>query len=897
MSGDTLVDVLLGAVEQAPEQVLVQVDSTGAETVRTYRQLLDEALRIAGGLRAAGLIEGMPVLILPTVGTDFVPACWGAVLAGAVPVPVAPQLERVHAVRAHLGDAPIVVAESQATLASTLAGGNDPGQARVLTLEQLRHADPLPAHRPEPEDLALLQFSSGSTSRPKGVRLTHANLVANLRQARSAGAASASDVVVSWLPYFHDMGLIGAHLTALSTGAKQVTMEPAVFAKRPALWLQVADRHRATVLPIASFALALTCQRVSADQVAALDLSCVRMIGVGAEPIPVPAWRDFTRHLQPGGLDPRAMTPLYGLAEATVAVAFGPVGQVAPILRLDRSALAHGRALDADPDAPTSASIELMEIGPAVPDGELRVVDDDGSELGDSQVGQVEFRGPNVAQGYAGLSAQTSATFIDGWLRTGDLGFLRKGRLCVTGRAKDVLYVNGQKHHAHDVEQIVAATPGVPPGPVAVVGSTTEQGTERVTVFVTAPRPPADPSDVVTAVRANVRETLGHDDVSVVPIPARRFPRTTSGKIRRAALRAVVAAGKFDALTAVPTPTPGPAATPTPGHAPRSRTEVEAIVTAIWARVLDVPAAQIQPDDRFLAIGGTSLSAMQLLAHLEDEFGGPLEPGVLRDCGTVSALADHLIGRSRGGATPARTVRSASTTQPAAVIGMACRFPDADTPEAFWHNLVEGRDSVTEVPAARWSVPEGARARWGAFLDDVAEFDADWFGMGDDEAAMTDPHARIFLEVAHEALERAGYAGPRRRGRRVGVFVAVGESGYAELLHQAMADGVRLPPSVLVGNLRNLIAARVAHHLDLSGPAMAVDTACSSSLVALHLARRSLEAGECDLAVVGGVSLNLTPTAYRLLESAQALSPTGRSRAFAAGADGFVPGEGAAAIV
>lgn len=330
---------------------------------------------------------------------------------------------------------------------------------------------------------------------------------------------------------------------------------------------------------------------------------------------------------------------------------------------------------------------------------------------------------------------------------------------------------------------------------------------------------------------------------------------------------------------------------------PRSRAEVEAIVTAIWARVLNVPATQIQPDDRFLAIGGTSLSAMQLLAHLEDEFGGPLEPAVLRDCGTVSALADHLVARPRAGAAPAEPVRPASTTQPAAVIGMACRFPDADTPEAFWRNLVQGRDSVTEVPAARWSVPEGARARWGAFLGDVAGFDAGWFGMGDDEAAVTDPHARIFLEVAHEALERAGYAGPRRRGRRVGVFVAVGESGYAELLHQAMADGAPLPPSALVGNLRNLIAARVAHCLDLSGPALAVDTACSSSLVALHLARRSLEAGECDLAVVGGVSLNLTPTAYRLLESAQALSPTGRSRAFAAGADGFVPGEGAAAIV
>ena len=911
MSGETLVDVLLDAVERTPEQVLVQVDSAGAETARTYRQLCDEALRIAGGLRAEGLLEGMPVLILPTGGTDFVPAFWGAVLAGAVPVPVPPQLDRVRAVQEHFGGVRIVVAESQTTLARTLVSGNNPRKARMLTLEQLRHADPMRPHRPQPEDLALLQFSSGSTNRPKGVQLTHGNLVANLRQARLAGAASASDVVVSWLPYFHDMGLIGAHLTALSTGAKQVSMEPAVFAKRPALWLQVADRHRATVLPIASFALALTCQRVSAEQVVALDLSCVRMVGVGAEPIPVQAWREFAQHLRPAGLDPRAMTPLYGLAEATVAVAFGPVGQLARTLRLDRCALADGRAVNAEPDSPPVATVELMEIGPAVMQGELRVVDGDGVKLGESRVGHVEFRGPNVAQGYDGLPAQTSATFVDGWLRTGDLGFLRQGRLCVTGRAKDVLYVNGQKHHAHDVEQVVAATPGVPSGPVAVVGSTTEQGTERVTVFVTAPRPAAPAGvvdvDIMTEVRSRVREALGHDDVSVVPIPARRFPRTTSGKIQRAELRAGVVAGEFDSLTAVPAPTPTltppaaptPAATPspTPGHAHRSRTEVEAIVTAIWARVLDVPATQIQSDDRFLAIGGTSLSAMQLLAHLEDEFGGPLEPAVLRDCGTVAALADHLIARPRVGPAPAQPVRPTSTTQPAAVIGMACRFPDADTPEAFWDNLVQGKDSVTRVPAARWSVPEEARARWGAFLDDVAGFDADWFGMGDDEAAMTDPHARIFLEVAHEALERAGYAGPRRRGRRIGVFVAVGESGYAELLHQAMTDGVSLPPTALVGNLRNLIAARVAHHLDLSGPALAVDTACSSSLVALHLARRSLEVGECDVAVVGGVSLNLTPTAYRLLESAQALSLTGRSRAFAAGADGFVPGEGAAAIV
>jgi acyl transferase domain-containing protein len=200
------------------------------------------------------------------------------------------------------------------------------------------------------------------------------------------------------------------------------------------------------------------------------------------------------------------------------------------------------------------------------------------------------------------------------------------------------------------------------------------------------------------------------------------------------------------------------------------------------------------------------------------------------------------------------------------------------------------------VPSSRWPAADGTH-RWGAFLDDVAGFDADYFGIDAAEAAVMDPHARIFLEVAHEALERAGYAGKRRRGRRIGVFVAVGESDYPRLLHQALDDGARVSPAALVGNLRNLIAARVSQSLDLSGPAMAIDTACSSALSALHLARRSLAAGECDVAVVGGVSLNLTPTPYRLLEAARALSPTGRCRAFSHDADGFVPGEGAAALV
>ncbi|CAM5646085.1 Amino acid adenylation domain-containing protein OS=Streptomyces microflavus OX=1919 GN=HUT09_33450 PE=3 SV=1 [Streptomyces microflavus] len=339
--------------------------------------------------------------------------------------------------------------------------------------------------------------------------------------------------------------------------------------------------------------------------------------------------------------------------------------------------------------------------------------------------------------------------------------------------------------------------------------------------------------------------------------------------------------------------------------APRSRGEAEQVVRDVWARVLGLPATSIGRHEFFGSLGGTSLKAMEALVALEDAFGVPLPPAVIRDHGTVAALAGHLLAT-----VPARPSATSQGEQPegaagagttaAAVIGMACRFPGADTPDAFWDLLIDGHDAVVPVPDGRWddtgAPPAAPRKRWGALVDDPAGFDAEYFGIGEDEARALDPQGRLFLELAHEALERAGYAGPRRRGRRIGVFAAVGESGYREVLDRASAEGAPLP-ATLTGNLPGLVAARVSQCLDLDGPALAVDTACSSGLVALHLARRSLLEGECDLAVVGGVNLHLTSTGHRLLEEAQALSPTGRSRAFSADADGFVPGEGGAAIV
>ncbi|WP_257459082.1 non-ribosomal peptide synthetase [Archangium lipolyticum] len=234
-------------------------------------------------------------------------------------------------------------------------------------------------------------------------------------------------------------------------------------------------------------------------------------------------------------------------------------------------------------------------------------------------------------------------------------------------------------------------------------------------------------------------------------------------------------------------------------------------------------------------------------------------------------------------------------SSPIAIVAAACRLPDADTPEAFWNNLIAERISLRPPPEGRW--PQHPDARVGSFLDDVRGFDAAFFGMRGGEAEVTDPQQRLLLQTAHEALERAGFAGPRRRNRRVGVFVGVGQSDYQEPILRLLWAGMSVHPSAAVGNLRNLIPARVSHVLDLSGPSLAVDTACSSSLVALHLACESLNRGECELALAGGITLNLTPTVFTVLSRAGALSPTGRIRPFAREADGIVLGEGLGVVV
>ena len=825
---DRLTGLLFAASEAHPHRGLECVGGVR----RSYPEILAAARRVAGAAVAAGVKPGDPVLLLLADGADFFPLFWGTLLAGATPAPVAPprdaspdevrRIERV--VRMLAGH---VVVDRGARYPGLDA--HDAGEWAA--------GDPLeaPVHADAP---ALIQFSSGSTRDPRGVVLSHANLLHNVDQMARRLPLASDDVKLTWMPHFHDMGLIGCHLLPMALGMDQVRMDPRHALGDPIHWMHATQKYGATVLSTTNFALARLNARLRKGLPRGLDVSCVRQLYNGAEPISAEVCREFCRLT---GLPEDVHFPIYGLAEATVGVCQPGSGGL--------------RTLEQD-------GREVVSVGPPLPGLDLRVVDGDDTELIGEQVGHVQIRGPNVFEGYWRDAGATAVARCGEWVRTGDLGCVRDGELYVTGRHKDVICVNGRNLHAHDIEAVAEAVDGVRSGG-AVAFADTRDGVEKLALGVVVDDA-CDAAPVLWETRRRVMGTSGVELPTLVPLP--RLPRTTSGKKRRALVRQRLEQGQLEGAQ---------------GNTHRA-------VRAIWEGVLGRALTDDQLHTSFGDLGGTSVMAQAVLIRLEERFGIVPDHRVLLAGETVMAMA-RWLEQHEPLEVPAAVDPVLGRRQDVAVVGIACRFPGAGTPEELLRVASAREVHIGPPPADRWA---GRDLRdVGGFIDGVDRFDAKRFGISGPEAAAMDPQQRLVLTLAADALEEAGCGD----ARSVGVFVGAGQQAYFEAVRSHLDDG--LHPGALAGNLLNMIAARVSHQLDLRGPALAVDTACSASLVAVHLACQSLQCGECEVALAGGVNLNLFPTAHRLFANAGALSPSGRCRPFEPDADGMVPGEGAAVLV
>lgn len=546
----TLGEALRGAARSPFGLRLIEHDGR-VEELR-YHELMGRACVVGGALRAQGHREGDRIaLVMPDV-TGFVSAFFGIVAAGLVPVPLAPPAQAgdlatftqqsAHVIRASRAAAVVTTADVAALLTGVNGSAGTGLSPRIHVLETLLAVGaPLdgPVARP-PDATALIQFTSGSTASPKGVVLSHANITANIEGIIGPGGLDTrpGDVAVSWLPLHHDMGLIGMLLSSVYAPADAVLLSPVLFLKRPTAWLDAISTYGGTVSFAPNFAYDLCRRRVKPSQISAMDLSRWRIAGCGAEPIRPDVLRQFADHVAPAGFDAAAFLPSYGLAEHALAVTFARGGLDVDVVDADTLV----RDSVAVPATHGSASLRVVRCGTALPGHDVRIVDAAMTPLPERHVGAIVARGPSVMQGYFDEPDLTAATLVDGWLVTGDLGYLANGALHVCGRTKDLIIRQGRKYHPADLEVSLSEVPGITISGVVVFGVNRPDQDDEVVAVVEA-RVGDRAGDIDAAVKRRARETAGLElDRVVLTVPG-TIPRTTSGKVRRAETRDRLEAG------------------------------------------------------------------------------------------------------------------------------------------------------------------------------------------------------------------------------------------------------------------------------------------------------------------------------------------------------------------
>ncbi len=527
-------------------------DVRGNETTLRFPELKAEVARRAAGLQALGLHKGDRIGIIVVEPEDFILSFLGAVRVGIVPIPLYPPLsfgsldayaERTAGILAN-GEARLLVASK--SLQNVLWGLVD----RVPSLERLVAADAVAVDGivPElpsilPEDLAFLQYTSGSTADPKGVVVTHRNLAANCHSMREAlDVLPHRDVAVSWLPLYHDMGLIGCVITPVFYEIPSVYIPTVRFVKKPTAWFEAIHHHKGTQTFAPNFAYALMVKKAKPEDLERWDLSPMRAFGCGAEPIHPSTFREFAQVFAQCGVRPEQFLPAYGLAEATLAVAFKSMGSVAGTQVVDAERFQESGTVV--PAIDGCASFEHVSCGSALPGVELAIFSEEGERLEAGREGEICVRGEAVTSGYYRNAAATEATMRNDWLRTGDLGYLLDDQLYVTGRIKDLIILNGRNVHPQAVEWACATVDGVRKGNV-VAFSRPGADSEELIVALEARESASEalPEEVKRAVQASLGLTL----VDIVVLEPGTLPKTSSGKLQRRKTRDLYLTGQLGA--------------------------------------------------------------------------------------------------------------------------------------------------------------------------------------------------------------------------------------------------------------------------------------------------------------------------------------------------------------
>jgi len=556
--GNFTSETLVAALEKipgAPESGLRFIGFGAEELYFTYRQLYAEAKLRAAHLDRLGLKKGDRLVLMTGEAHEFVMSFLGCVVAGIIPAPISPPM-MAKGSESLIPTAARIVDDARAkallTTASSLSFAgqilrNTSCDTQLLTVDSAFAGEPPTFEAPRilPEDICFLQYTSGSTTLPRGVMVTHANLMANMKAFMGLRGMNPGpeDVGVSWLPLYHDMGLIGFILGPLVYIGPVIVLATSAFARDPRIWLKAIDKYRGTITYAPNFAFAQVVKRLRDSDLENLDLSCVRIAGCGAEPIQASTLRSFAERLAPAGFRAEAFLPSYGMAESTLAISLHQPGTPIRTEWINTEDLKRGKAIPA-PEANSNAR-EIVSCGFPLADHQLAIVNEDGRELPEREVGEIVFKGPSVTRGYFQNPAATTNTWRDGWLYTGDLGYLADGELFVCGRSKELIIIRGANYYPQDIEWAVRDLPGIKRGNV-VAFSVDEGGVERLVIIAEADAREAE--NLTQAIRVKILESAGLEVYRVVLAPVGTLLRTTSGKLQRRKMKQLFEQGEIAEL-------------------------------------------------------------------------------------------------------------------------------------------------------------------------------------------------------------------------------------------------------------------------------------------------------------------------------------------------------------
>jgi acyl-CoA synthetase (AMP-forming)/AMP-acid ligase II/acyl carrier protein len=640
---ENLIDVL--AVARQQDRELRLIDGETDESVVHFRQIWDRSTVLLGALQRRGISQGDELVIFSKSNEEFIIAFWAAILGGIVPVPVAVGISDEHRFKLfrilqQMRRGSLYTNGDLLERLKSFATAQDlPRMVDLLDHSAVLMSDIEAGQAGEPaqvraEDLAFIQYSSGSTSDPKGVCLTHFNLCTNLRAIVEGLQFSADDQALSWMPLTHDMGLIGYHLSVLAAGMNHAVMDTGLFVRRPLLWMSKASEFRATQLCSPNFGYKHFLKLFERKGLPDLDLSAVKLILNGAEPISWDLCEEFMQALAPLGLKRNTMHPVYGLAEATVAVTLSEPGFGYSRIVVKRHSLRIGEAFE--PAGPADAdAVSFVKVGRPARDVELRIADVEDRILPDGHVGNIQVRGGSITRGLYG-AGQTQAELFsgDGWLRTGDVGVVVDGELVITGRVKDIIIINGQNYYPHDLEEIVSGIDGFELGKVVACGvSPANSDVEQLIVFLLHRHELRSFAPLIAAVRKRVAEHAGLEVYAVLPVT--RIPKTTSGKVQRAHLVAAYLDGEFAdsqaELAALAADQYG------------SDREADPLVAELLAICAEfVRERTIGQDDNLFESGLSSLTLTEIMLAVDQQYPGKVDISDLFDYPTVREIAAFM---------------------------------------------------------------------------------------------------------------------------------------------------------------------------------------------------------------------------------------------------------------